>query len=92
MGILVTTGERSGPRTGEISSPGHGVRLLPGHRIRIEIASNWFSRFDRNPQTDAANWMTDTRPPVVAHQKIFHDREHPAHVLLPLIPVAPLRR
>jgi putative CocE/NonD family hydrolase len=75
----------------EIDMTYTGVRFLPGHRIRIEIASSWFSRFDRNPQTDAANWMTDTRTPVVAQQKIYHDREHPSHVLLPLIPVAPRR-
>jgi putative CocE/NonD family hydrolase len=75
----------------EIDMTCTGVRFLPGHRIRVEIASSWFSRFDRNPQTDAANWMTDTRAPVVAQQRIYHDRERPSHVLLPLIPVAPRR-
>ena len=68
-----------------------GVRFLPGHRLRVEIASSWFSRFERNPQTDAQNWMTDTRPAVTAEQKIYHDSGHASHILLPLIDVPPAR-
>jgi putative CocE/NonD family hydrolase len=70
----------------EIDMTAIGVRFLPGHRVRIEIASSWFTQFDRNPQTDAANWMTDQRPPVVAHQRIYHDKLHASHLLLPVIP------
>jgi len=66
-----------------------GNRFLPHHRIRIEIASSWFSRFERNPQTDAVNWMTDDRKPVVAEQRVFHDSQHPSCVLLPVIRVPP---
>ena len=73
----------------DIDMTATGVRFLPGHRIRVEISSSWFSRFDRNPQTDAPNWMTDELPPVVARQKIFHDTEHPSHVSLPVIPRPP---
>lgn len=73
----------------EIDMSAAGVRFLRGHRVRIEISSSWFSRFDRNPQTDAPNWMTDERPPVVAQQRIYHDGQHASHILLPLIPVAP---
>jgi uncharacterized protein len=71
----------------EIDMTATGVRFLPGHRIRVEIASSWFSRFERNPQTDAANWMTDERPPIVALQKIHHDAEHASYVSLPVIGV-----
>jgi uncharacterized protein len=71
--------------------PCTGVRFLPGHRIRVEIASSWFSRFDRNPQTDASNWMTDKRAPILARQKVFHDRQRASYVLLPVIPGATQR-
>ena len=70
----------------EIDLTATEVRFLPGHRIRLEVASTWFSRFDRNPQTDAANWMTDPRPPVVAQQRVYHDKLRASHVLLPVIP------
>ena len=73
----------------EIDMTATGVRFLPGHRIRVEIASSWFSRFERNPQTDAANWMTDERAPVIAQQQIFHDAEHASYVSLPVICVRP---
>lgn len=63
-----------------------GVRFLSGHRIRVEIASTWFPRFERNPQTDAANWMTDARPATVAQQRIYHNSQYPSCVVLPLIP------
>jgi putative CocE/NonD family hydrolase len=58
--------------------------FLPGHRIRLEIASSNFPRFDRNLNTgeDAA---TSTQI-VKAEQTIYHSREYPSHVLLPVIP------
>jgi putative CocE/NonD family hydrolase len=73
----------------EIDMTATGVRFLPGHRIRVEIASSWFPRFDLNPQTGTANWMTDETPPVEARQIIKHDRQYPSHIVLPLIPNAP---
>ncbi len=63
-----------------------GIRFLPGHRIRVEIASSWFSRFERNPQTDAVNWMTEKLTPVVARQRIHHSLAHASRLVLPLIP------
>jgi uncharacterized protein len=73
----------------EIEMTQMGARFLPGHRIRVEIASSWFPRFDVNPQTSAADWMTDTTPPVVARQVVLHNQQYPSHILLPLIPNAP---
>lgn len=73
----------------EIDVAATGVRFLPGHRIRVEVASTWFSRFERNPQTDAANWMTDERPPAKAQQKIYHDSTHASCISLPVIPAPP---
>jgi len=70
----------------DIDMTATGIRFLPGHKIRIEIASSWFSRFDRNLQTGAENWMRDEGEPVIATQKIFHDAEHASHIVLPVIP------
>lgn len=69
----------------EIDMTAVGVRFLAGHRIRIEIASSWFPRFDRNPQTGNRNYFTDTAKPVVARQKIYHSAKYPSHVVLPVI-------
>lgn len=73
----------------EIDMTATGVRFLRGHRIRVEVSSTWFSRFERNPQTDAVNWMTDERAPVIGQQKIYHDSRHASYVSLPLISVSP---
>ena len=69
----------------DINMSAIGLRLLPGHRIRIEIASSWFPRFDRNLQTGAENWMTDESEAFVARQIIKHTKNYPSHIVLPLI-------
>jgi putative CocE/NonD family hydrolase len=73
----------------DIDMTATGVRFLPNHRIRIEIASSWFPRFDRNPQTGSENWMTDNKPPVLARQVIKHDSTYPSHIVLPIITGGP---
>ncbi|HVV71289.1 MAG TPA: CocE/NonD family hydrolase, partial [Verrucomicrobiae bacterium] len=55
-----------------------------GHRIRVEVSSSNFPRFDRNPNTGHA-FGTDSEL-VPAHQTVFHDRDHPSHLVLPIIP------
>lgn len=74
----------------DISMTATGVRFLPGHRIRVEIASSWFPRFDRNAQTGAENWMTDESPPEIAQQIVKHNKEYPSHIVLPVITNAPV--
>ncbi len=56
----------------------------PGHKISVEISSSNFPRFDRNLNTGepfgtGTNWIKAT-------QTIYHDKEHPSHLLLPIIP------
>jgi len=57
-----------------------------GHQIGLQVTSSCFPRWDRNPNTghpigaDAALQ--------VAQQEILHDREHPSHVVLPLVDAA----
>jgi putative CocE/NonD family hydrolase len=58
----------------------------PGHRIRVNVTSSSFPRFDRNPNTGnplGQDGRGDLQP---ALQKVFHDSEHPSHILLPIIP------
>lgn len=58
--------------------------FLAGHRIRIEVSSSNFPRYNRNLNT--GNPIATDTEIRVAHQTVFHDAEHPSHVLLPVIP------
>jgi hypothetical protein len=55
-----------------------------GHKIRIQIASSAFPKYDRNPQTGED--LGKTIKLQTAEQKIYHDKAHPSHVILPLVP------
>lgn len=55
-----------------------------GHRIRLDISSSNFPRFDVNPNTSEPLGMSNRLQ--VADQTVYHDAEHPSHILLPLIP------
>ncbi|MEW6046696.1 MAG: CocE/NonD family hydrolase [Bacillota bacterium] len=57
-----------------------------GHAIRLEISSSAFPKYDRNLNT-GGDLAAETRM-VVAHQTVYHDREHPSCVILPIIPAA----
>ncbi len=56
----------------------------PGHRVRVEISSSNFPRFDRNPNTGHP-FGVDAEL-AKAEQTVFHDRERPSHILLPIVP------
>lgn len=58
--------------------------FLPGHRVRLEISSSNFPRFDRNLNTGQSS--ADSTEMKKATQTIYHDADHPSHVLLPIIP------
>jgi putative CocE/NonD family hydrolase len=58
--------------------------FLPGHRIRVDITSSCFPQFDRNPNTGHA--FGQDAEMVVADQTVYHDREWPSHILLPVVP------
>lgn len=78
---LLTPGE---PAFFEFTMDATGVRFLPGHRIRVEVMSAWFTRYDRNLNTGAANPFTDVvgQPAV---QTVFHQPGRASHVLLPVV-------
>ena len=55
-----------------------------GHRIRIDVSSGNFPHFDFNPNTgEPEGKATRTQ---VATNRVFVDRDHPSHVVLPVIP------
>jgi putative CocE/NonD family hydrolase len=58
--------------------------FLPGHKIRVEISSSNFPRFDRNLNTGEP-LGTGTKI-IKATQDIYHDKDRPSHILLPVIP------
>jgi putative CocE/NonD family hydrolase len=55
----------------------------PGHCIRVDISSSNFPRFDVNPNTGGP--LGSERRIEVAQQAIYHDAEHPSHIVLPVI-------
>ena len=54
-----------------------------GHSIRVDISSSNFPRFDVNPNTGGP--LGVDRRFELAHQTIYHDAQHPSHIILPLI-------
>jgi uncharacterized protein len=70
----------------EVSLAATGYLFATGHRVRVEVASAEFDRWDRNPNTGhefAADAVTR-----VAVQTVYHDRDRPSHVVLPVVPAA----
>jgi putative CocE/NonD family hydrolase len=61
-----------------------GITIPAGSRLRVEVASASFPVFSRNLNTGGHS-ETETEF-VKAEQTIYHDPEHPSHVLLPVIP------
>jgi len=55
-----------------------------GHQIRLYVSSSNFPRFNRNLNTGEP--MQGAKRSVVASQTIYHDREHPSAITLPIIP------
>jgi putative CocE/NonD family hydrolase len=59
--------------------------LFPaGHRIRLYVSSSNFPRFDRNRNTGEP--ILGATSSVKAHQTIYHDRQHPSALVLPIVP------
>lgn len=55
-----------------------------GHCIRLDVSSSNFPRFDINPNTGGP--LGRDRRIVLAENTIYHDPDHPSHILLPIIP------
>lgn len=79
----------------ELLEPGEvhaiAIQLLPtsnlfvkGHRIRLDVSSSNFPRFDVNGNTGENPGTSAVKIP--AQNTVFHNPDHPSHVILPLIP------
>ena len=55
-----------------------------GHRIRLDVSSSNFPRFDVNPNTGEP--LAKNARVAAADQQIYHDPDHPSHIILPVIP------
>jgi len=55
-----------------------------GHRLRLQITSSNFPLWDRNLNTGES--VATGVEIQIAEQTIYHDAEHPSHLILPIIP------
>jgi putative CocE/NonD family hydrolase len=61
-----------------------GITIKEGSRLQVEVSSAAFPFFSRNLNTGGHNEMEDKF--VKAGQTIYHSKQYPSHVLLPVIP------
>jgi uncharacterized protein len=57
-----------------------------GHRLRLDLAGSNFPHFDINPNSGEAEGAAER--PRTAHSRIFVNRRHPSHLILPVVPPA----
>jgi len=57
--------------------------FLAGHKLRLEVSSSNFPRFDRNPNTGES--PEQAARVTKATNTIYHDREHPSALVLPVV-------
>ena len=67
------------------------IRLYPtsnlfakGHRIRLDISSSNFPRFDVNGNTGENPALSSVK--VSAQNSVYHDAQHPSHLILQVVP------
>ena len=59
------------------------IRIEEGNSLRVEISSSNFPKYDRNPNTGEASWVATQYE--TANQTVYHDVEHPSHIILPVV-------
>lgn len=57
--------------------------FLPGHSVRVDIASSAFPHWDRNLNTCDKPFAVSKKT-VTSTQAVYHDAEHPSHIVLPI--------
>ena len=94
---IVRARYRNGAASAEMLEPGRPyeftIEMYPtslafkrGHRIRLDVSSSNFPRFDVNPNTGEP--LNDNRRWRVAENAVYHDPQHPSHIVLPIIPAS----
>ena len=61
-----------------------------GHRVRLDISSSNFPRFDVNPNTGEP--LNNNRRWVTAVNTVYHDRDRPSCIVLPVVPAVEHRK
>ncbi|MEH7096052.1 CocE/NonD family hydrolase [Neobacillus vireti] len=59
--------------------------FLLGHRITLEISSSSFPQYLPNPNTGGS--LIESNRTIKAKQTIYHNKQYPSHIILPIIPV-----
>ena len=60
--------------------------FLPGHRIMVQVQSNWFPLYDRNPQTFVPNIFWAKREDYrKATERVYHSPDEQSFVELPVV-------
>jgi uncharacterized protein len=86
---------RSSREKAELMNPGEVYKLtlnlwstsnvfVAGHKLRLEVSSGNFPRFDRNLNTGEDQGHSSRM--VKATNSVYHDREHPSALILPVVP------
>jgi hypothetical protein len=86
---------RTSREKAELMNPGEVYKLtlnlwstsnvfLAGHKLRLEVSSSNFPRFDRNMNTGEDQGHSARM--VKATNAVYHDREHPSALILPVVP------
>ena len=92
---ILRTHYRNGFEKRELMKPGEiyqitipmfatGNLFKKGHRIRLDISSSDYPAYDPNPNTGDP-YMIGSHS-IVAKNAVYHDRRHPSHIVLPVIP------
>lgn len=61
-----------------------GNVFAAGHRIRVQISGSFFPDFSRNLQSGELETTSATMRK--AEIRVYHDREHPSRIVLPVVP------
>jgi len=91
---IIRARHRNSLETEELMTPGEiyqfevdlwstSIVFNKGHRIRVAVSSSNAPRFDPNPNTGDPFRANDKT--VVAENTIYHDADHPSHILLPVV-------
>ena len=84
-GVLRSRGAPGESRRLELDLGAACARLEVGERLRLAVSSSAFPRWDRPSHTDVEAGLAGEGELAVAAQTLYHDRERPSHVSLPLL-------
>ncbi len=84
QGITRTALSAPGPHSVEIDLVATSLLVRTGHRLRLDVSCSMYPTFELNPSTGGR--ITHDVETATAHQQVFHDRDHPSRIILPVIP------